>query len=80
MNVTVRFFASYADSLGRSTMDFVLPDGATVLDLRASIAALPDASRLPPNPLIAINHAYAAPTALIAGGDEIAVIPPVAGG
>lgn len=80
MNITVRFFASYADRLGRSTIEFLLPEGATVLDLSASIAAMPDARFLPPNPLIAVNHVYAKPGAVLAPGDEVAVIPPVAGG
>lgn len=80
MNINVQFFASYADRLGRSSIEFLLPDGATVLDLTESIAALPGARFLPPNPLIAVNLVYAEPAALLASGDEVAVIPPVAGG
>ncbi len=80
MNITVQFFASYADRLGRSSIEIQLPDGATVRDLTRSIAALPAASGLPLNPLIAVNHEYASPAMLLATGDEVAVIPPVAGG
>jgi molybdopterin converting factor small subunit len=35
---------------------------------------------LPPTPLVAINQEYAAPNTVIRAGDEIALIPPVAGG
>lgn len=80
MHVSVEFFASYADSLGRSRMDVVLPEGATVLDLAKCIAAMPGADFLPPNPLIAVNQMYASPAARLTSGDEVAVIPPVAGG
>lgn len=80
MNITVQFFASYAESLGRSRVEFSLPEGSTVLDLSRSIAAMPGAGFLPPNPLIAVNQMYAAPAVLLSNGDEIAVIPPVAGG
>ncbi len=80
MNVSVQFFASYADSLGRSRMEVMLPEGATVLDLARFIAAMPGAGFLPPSPLIAINQMYAGPSTRLTSGDEVAVIPPVAGG
>lgn len=80
VNVSVQFFASYADSLGRSRMEVILPEGATVLDLARCIASMPGADFLPPNPLIAVNQIYAGPAALLTSGDEVAVIPPVAGG
>jgi len=35
---------------------------------------------LPPSPLLAVNATYASPGAVIRGGDEVAIIPPVAGG
>jgi len=41
---------------------------------------MPGAGFLPPSPLIAINQMYAGPTARLTSGDEVAVIPPVAGG
>lgn len=80
MNITVQFFASYADRLGRSNMEFRLPEGSTVLDLSRSIAAMPGAEFLPPHPLIAVNQTYADLALSLRSGDEVAVIPPVAGG
>ena len=80
MTVTVRLFASYAESLGRSQIQVELPEGASIDDVVASIATLPGAERLPPSPLVAVNCAYARKGTLIGEGDEIALIPPVAGG
>lgn len=80
MVVTVRFFASYADSLGCSQTTLTLKSGAHVRDLVASVGALPGAEALPSNPLVAVNHVFAGPDTPLGAGDEVAVIPPVAGG
>jgi molybdopterin converting factor subunit 1 len=80
MTVTVLLFASYADVLGRSTLELDLPAGATVDDLLASLARFPGAERLPPRPLVAVNEEYASPDLALNSADEIAIIPPVAGG
>ena len=78
MNVTVRVFASYADALGADRATVTVPDPATVGGVRAAVAAL--SPRLPPRPIIAVNEEYATDDVAIAPGDEVAVIPPVAGG
>lgn len=80
MTVTALLFASYADALGREQVPLTLPPGATVRDALASLRSLPGGHRLPPAPLVAINLAYARADATLAPGDELAVIPPVAGG
>ena len=80
MTVTVRFFASYAEKLGRSTLDLELPEGATVGDVMRSVLALNGASALPPAPLVAVNYKYARADTVVSNGDEVAIIPPVAGG
>ena len=80
MTVTVLLFASYADALGASSLDVVLPAGGTVTDLLASVSRLPGAEKLPPRPLVAVNRSYASPGQPLSAGDEIALIPPVAGG
>ena len=78
MNVTVRVFASYADALGADRATVTVPDPATVGAVRTAIAAL--SSKLPPRPIIAVNEEYATDDVAISPGDEVAVIPPVAGG
>ena len=78
--VTVQLFASYADLLGAPTVELPLPPGATVKDLLVRLRSLPGASSLPAAPRVAINRSFAAADQLIAPSDEIALIPPVAGG
>ena len=80
MTVSVLLFASYADLVGRSRLDLELGVGATVDDVVRALGALPNGDRLPPRPLLAVNEVYATPGQRLAAGDEVAVIPPVAGG
>ena len=80
MQLTVLLFASYADALGGPSVRLSLDDGATVADLLGRLAELPGAERLPPAPMVAVNQRYARPADVLAAGDEVAIIPPVAGG
>lgn len=80
MQITVRFFASYADALGRKDAQFSLNGEACVRDLLKSVSDLPGASALPANPLVAVNQVYASVGTRLNAGDEVALIPPVAGG
>lgn len=79
MTVRVLLFASWADAFGSPSVDLELADGATAADVVAALRTrVPDASL--PRPSIAINRSIAPQGALVRGGDEVAVIPPVAGG
>ncbi len=80
MTVTVLLFASYADAIGMSSLAVDLPPGATVNDVVDHVRALPGAHRLPPQPLLAVNERYARENHVLAPNDEVAIIPPVAGG
>jgi len=80
MTVTVLLFASYAEALGASSLAVEVPGDATVADVILSVRALPGADRLPAAPLVAVNQQYADVYALVRDGDEVALIPPVAGG
>ena len=80
MTVTIRLFASYADRLGKTHLQMEFPEGATVADVVRSVSALPGASSLPPSPLVAVNCRYATSSTCLDHGDEVAIIPPVAGG
>ncbi len=79
MQVTVLLFASYADTLGASSIPWELPPGATAADALARVLALASGA-LPSKPLLAVNERYARPEHVLAAGDEVAIIPPVAGG
>jgi len=78
--VTALLFASYADLLGATSIEVCLSRGASVADLVAAIRSMPGAERLPPRPMIAVNQRYASYEQILHPGDEVAVIPPVAGG
>ena len=80
MTLTVLLFASYADALGRQAVDLTLDERTTVADVVRRLIALPGASALPPRPLVAVNQVYAAYDREVSAGDEVAIIPPVAGG
>ena len=79
MTVTVLLFASYAEQLGRSSMTMELPEGARVEEAVSRVQA-EAASRLPPKPMVAVNQTYAKWSDVLKPGDELAIIPPVAGG
>ena len=80
MTVAVLLFASYADSLGADRITVDLPAGASVRDLLDEVRRIPGAERLPRAPMVAVNQEYATPHQQLTAGDEVAIIPPVAGG
>lgn len=80
MTVTVLLFASYADSLGTHALALELRPGATVRDVLGHVSMLPGAEHLPREPLVAVNETYAARDRVLVPGDQVAIIPPVAGG
>lgn len=78
--VTVQLFASYADTFGGSTLEIPLGPHSTVGDIVASIRALPSGFFLPDSLRVAVNRKFASPDQLVGPTDEVALIPPVAGG
>jgi molybdopterin converting factor subunit 1 len=78
--VTVQLFASYAELLGATEIAIPLADRATVGDLVAAIRALPGADALPAEPKVAVNRTFASAMQIVSSSDEVALIPPVAGG
>ena len=80
MTIKVLLFASYADTLGTGQLALDFRAGATVNDVLGRVRSLPGADVLPPEPLIAVNERYARRDQVLSSGDEVAIIPPVAGG
>ena len=81
MEIRTLFFASYRELLGTKELRLDLPVGATVKDLVSTLRSRGGAfTVLPTDPAVALNQCYADPTALLSDGDEVALIPPVAGG
>lgn len=81
MKVRLLFFAVLRDIAGADERELILNDGTTARDvwqsLRAQYAKLADYAE---PPMTAINEEYAAPDSRLHDGDELAFIPPVAGG
>jgi molybdopterin synthase sulfur carrier subunit len=80
LTVRVLLFASYADTLGFDAVDLSLGTPATVSDVLDRLRALPGGDRLPPRPLCALNLTHVRSDAALSGGDELAILPPLAGG
>lgn len=77
MPVTVRYFASMRDRMGRAEDAIDLDSGiTTVAGLWKKISGEP----LPENTLIAVNMEYTDGNAEVQNGDEVAFFPPVTGG
>ena len=79
MQLSVLLFASYAEAIGSPTVAVTVPSGATAGDVLAAVRALAAGSDLPPA-LVAVNQEYAMTSDRVSEGDEVAIIPPVAGG
>jgi molybdopterin converting factor small subunit len=80
LTVRVLLFASYADRLGLDSVALTLPAPATVGAVLERLRTLPGGDQLPPRPLCALNLAHVGLEAPLSGGDEIAILPPLAGG
>lgn len=79
--VTVRFFARYAELTGRETAAVTVPASATVGDVVAQIReTVPGGRALPARLLAALNLRQVTLDARVNDGDEVALLPPLAGG
>ena len=81
MRISVLYFAVFRERLGRDQEALELPSGATVADALDALAARHAlVAQLRGRFRVAVNQDFAADTAALADGDELALIPPVAGG
>lgn len=80
MIVKSLFFALYRDLAGTDELAVELPAGARVADLLGRLRARGGLSALPASPVVAVNLDYAPLATELRDGDEVAFIPPVAGG
>lgn len=80
-SVNALFFAAYRDLVGRGDLAVELWEGATVADLVAELRGRgAPFDRLPVEPAVAVNRTYAFLDEPLSAEDEVAFIPPVAGG
>ncbi len=81
MEVRTLFFARYREIFGTAELGVEIPQGATVGDLVSNLRARGGGfGALPEEPVVALNRSYASLSAPLRAGDEVAFIPPVAGG
>jgi molybdopterin converting factor small subunit len=74
-------FASFRDALGRGEEAREVPAGSRVSDLWAALSAeVPRLRQYPSVPPAAVNREYVAADTVLRDGDELAFLPPVAGG
>jgi molybdopterin converting factor subunit 1 len=81
VQVRTLFFASLRDLAGTGESLVELPEGSSVADLLAVISR----EQVELGPLgaaaaVAVNQVYSGPETILEEGDEVAFIPPVAGG
>lgn len=77
MSVTVKYFASLRESLGR---DQDTLDSAAVATVGEVWSTVSNGEPLPGNVLAAVNLTYVNPDHPVKDGDEVAFFPPVTGG
>ena len=81
MRIQVRYFAVFRERLGREQETIELPAGATVATALDHLAARhPDVARFAGRFQSAVNQTMVPTDAALHEGDELALIPPVAGG
>ncbi len=79
--VRLRFLARYAELVGREEIELDIAQPATVGDLVRRVKdELPAARQLPDHPLAAVNLQHVRLDAAVRDGDEVALLPPLAGG
>ncbi len=79
--ITLRHFAIIRETVGAETETRAVPDGTTAADIAATLSAeYPRIAGLLRTSPVMVNAAYADLAKPLEEGDEIAFIPPVAGG
>jgi molybdopterin converting factor subunit 1 len=81
MRIIVRLFASQRETLGRGSLELDVPDGTTAAGAFARLTQSHGELTAPDGSLaFAVNQEHVAPDAALHDGDELALLPPVAGG
>lgn len=81
MTIRVLLFAAYRDLAGTDVVELPLEAPSTVGAVLEQLrTTLPQARALPPRPLVAVNQVHARLHTPVRAGDEVAVLPPLAGG
>lgn len=80
MQITVRLFATLRQEAGWAQREMALPEGATLDDLLAALAADGGLTLTDRSAYAAVNREYARRGHVLQHGDVVALFPPVSGG
>ena len=81
IRVRARFFALYRDFAGAEEIPLELPAESSAASALAALRSRGGGlARLPDRPVIAVNQAFEHLDFVLRDGDELAFLPPVAGG
>lgn len=80
VHIKVLLFARFAELLGQTEVEVDVGAPATVRTVLDSLRTRVGGSQLPPSPLVARNRVHAQLDTALEDGDELAVLPPLAGG
>ncbi len=81
MRVGVRLFGALREEAGKDRLDLELPEGACAGDVRKQVAErLSTAAQFGERLRISVNLEFTSETHVLGSGDEVALLPPVAGG
>ena len=76
MNITVKYFASLREQLGKSEELLTLKDVTPISEVWQNVSGETTSENI----LMAINMEYVKSDAIVKEGDEVAFFPPVTGG
>jgi molybdopterin converting factor subunit 1 len=81
MRIRLLHFASFRDALGRGEENRDVPQGTRVADVWAELTVeVPRFREFASMPPAALNREYVRADTVLSEGDELAFLPPVAGG
>ena len=80
MRIRVLLFARYAELMGQTELGIEVDAPATVRTVLDTLRARAGGAQLPPSPMVARNRVHAQLDTELEDGDEVAVLPPLAGG
>lgn len=80
MTIRVLLFAQYSEIAGIGELSLDLPDSSTVAGVVEALRARPGMEGLPIRPAVALNRTVVGLDVQVHEGDEVALLPPVAGG
>ena len=80
-HIKLLFFATIRDRAGMRSLEFEIPAGMTILQLKEKIGTdYPNLKESMKSVLITIDREYAFDEAIVPANAEIALFPPVSGG